>query len=182
MPRQGSIAGASLNVNHVPADVTGQTFSRPEGTFSRSYIASAPYPGSIGAFPDSGFVPGALPQRVPGNSPKWITRDGFYWMPTSGRNIAGASTWGPFENGYHFFGRGNYPYGGYGYYPYGWGGDGTFVMAGDSALRAWAGEPVDGYPPQGYNGLSLPTSSHELSSFTHGAESVPAAPKRLPTG
>src|SRR5678816_329989 len=30
-----------------------------------------------------------------------------------GRDIASASTWGHFENGYHFFGPGNYPYGGW---------------------------------------------------------------------
>ncbi len=153
MPRSGSIAGPSPNVNHLPADVTGKTFPAAQSSFSRSYVASAPYlnPTPIEAFPGSSFAPGALPQRPTGNLPKWMYRNGRYWMPAHAGHA-----WGPFENGYQFAGQGYWGTG-YGYYPYGWGGDGSFLIVGDSALRAWAGEPVDGYPPEAFGpGGSMP--------------------------
>jgi hypothetical protein len=130
--------------------MTGKTTPAAQSTFSRSYIASAPYlnPTPIEAFPGSAFLPGAVPQRPTGNPLKWMNQ-GFSW---NGKQFPGNSMWGPFGNGYHFPGQGYWAagYNGYGYYPFGWGGDGTFLAVGDSALRAWAGEPVDGYPPEGY--------------------------------
>jgi hypothetical protein len=161
----------------MPADMTGKTFPQAQSSFSRSFTASAPYlnPTPIEAFPGSGFLPGAVPTRPTGNPPKWITH-GFNWMPWQGK-FAGHSIWGPFGNGYRFpgqgyWGGGYYPYGGgYGYYPYGWGGDGSFLIVGDSALRAWAGEPVDGYPPEIYGGpmpwvgmpMFFPNQSSQMS-------------------
>jgi hypothetical protein len=147
----GGFAASEHGANHFPAQVTGQTFSRPvttfsppmstfsrpdttfsrpDSTFSRSLITTTPQmlirPDGHGGFRAFLRAPGgAHPEQLPGRAPSAPFFSGYRFQPARG----------PY---------GNFQYGAQGY-PIGWGaGPNSVIVMNNDAQAYWDDGSADG--------------------------------------